>query len=313
MRLSLKLFSKLAIITALCIWQAGCADSDASQTQGDAQQSNEMANQTPAEQGPIRFGLVPSEGGTDIVERFKPMITQLEQELGRPVEAFSATEYLGIITAMQNKQVDLVYLGPKSYVEASRIAGAVAIVKELNLEGLEGYFGIIITNKSTGIKTLADAKGHSFGFTTPNSTSGYLIPAIGIVDETGMPAEAYFSQVQYTGTHGNAVRAVLAGDLEVAATNTLDLRAMERAGLDASELVEIWRSPIIPASLIAVRDDLPMEFRDQVTEALVKLNEDHQAMETMSRGGFVPATDEEYDIIRVLEQRKAEMAAASDG
>ena len=62
MRLSVKLFSKLAIITALCIWQAGCADSDASQTQGDAQQSNEMANQTPAEQGPIRFGLVPSEG-----------------------------------------------------------------------------------------------------------------------------------------------------------------------------------------------------------------------------------------------------------
>jgi ABC-type phosphate/phosphonate transport system substrate-binding protein len=88
---------------------------------------------------------------------------------------------------------------------------------------------------------------------------------------------------------------------------------MQQSGLDATNLVEIWRSPVIPAGVIAVREDLPMEFRTQVAEALVKLSDDHDAMEQMARGGFVPATDEDYDYIRLLEQRKIEMAAEHDG
>lgn len=308
---SLKRLYSLTLIAAMIISSLGCSDSGPA-SQAEPGQSETTSAPTD-ELGTIRFGLIPSEGGTDIVERFKPVIEQLEMELGRPVEAFSATEYLGIITAMKNKQVDVVYFGPKSYVEANRIAGAIAVAKELNLDGLAGYFGIIVTNQSTGIRSLADARGRSFGFTTPNSTSGYLVPFIGIMEETGMPAEEYFGDVKYTGTHGNAVRAVLAGDLDVAATNTLDFRAMQQSGLDASALVEIWRSPEIPAGVIAVRDDLPIEFREQVTAALVKLSGDHDAMEQMARGGFVPATDEDYDYIRLLEQRKIEMAAENDG
>lgn len=306
MHACLKLWCSFAFIAIISVLLGGCSDA------GSTAQTENKTTKSLEEQ-PIRFGLIPSEGGTDIVERFKPVIVQLEKELGRPVEAFSATEYLGIITAMKNKQVDVVYFGPKSYVEANRIAGAVAVAKELNLDGLAGYYGIIVTHRDSGITSLADAKGKGFGFTTPNSTSGFLVPAIGIIEETGMSAEEYFGEVSYTGTHGNAVRAVLARDLEVAATNTLDLRAMEQSGLDSSNLLEIWRSPMIPAGVIAVRDDLPIEFHQQVADALVALSADAEAMEQMARGGFVPASDEDYDIIRVLEQRKAEMAEANGG
>lgn len=312
MSVYLRLWSSFAFMLVLVVSLVGCGDSSSPGAAGDAASAHGGAAAV-AEEGAIRFGLIPSEGGTDIVERFRPVIKQLEEKMGRPVEAFSATEYLGIITAMQNKQVDVVYFGPKSYVEASRIAGAVAVAKELNLDGLAGYFGILVAHRDSGITSLAEARGRGFGFTTPNSTSGYLVPAIGILEETGMEAEEYFGEVQYTGTHGNAVRAVLAGDLEVAATNTLDLRAMEASGLDASDLVEIWRSPMIPAGVIAVRGDLPKSFHEQIAQAFVELSDDDAAMEVMARGGFVPATDEEYDIIRVLEQRKAEMAAEHDG
>ena len=135
MQASLKLWCNLAFAAIISVLLAGCSDAGSS-TQ------NENAQDESFEDGPIRLGLIPAEGGTDMVERFKPVITQLEKELGRPVEAFSATEYLGIITAMKNRQVDIVYFGPKSYVEANRIAGAVAVAKELNLDGLAGYFGI---------------------------------------------------------------------------------------------------------------------------------------------------------------------------
>ena len=301
MQLTLKQSLELIVLCVCSLMLLGCSnESPSTNESASAAGSNTLKT--------IRFGLIPSEGGTDIVERFKPVINQLESKFERPVEAFSATEYLGIITAMQNKQVDVVYFGPKSYVEANRIAGAIAVAKELNIEGVAGYYGIIVTHRDSGITSLAEAKGHAFGFTTPNSTSGYLVPSIGIIEQTGMPAEEYFGEIRYTGTHGNAVNAVLSGDLEVAATNTLDLRAMEKSGLDASSLVELWRSPMIPAGVIAVRDDLPQSFHQQVQEALVELSNDTDAMADMARGGFVPATDADYDIIRVLEQRKAEMA-----
>lgn len=255
----------------------------------------------------IRLGLIPSEGGADIVARFAPMAAHLEAELDVPVETFSASEYIGVITAMQNKQVDVAYFGPKSYVEANRIAGAVAVARELNDQGQEGYYGIIIARQDSGMSTLGDAKGKTFGFVTPNSTSGFLVPSIGIIEQTGMKPEEYFDEIRYTGSHGSAIHAVLAGDLPVAATNTLDLIAMEQSGLDSSPLIELWRSELIPSSPIAVRGDLPQSFQDAIRDAVVSLSDNPEALEAMVRGGFVPGKDEDFDPIRALEQRRQEL------
>lgn len=289
-------------VLGCCAVALGCGDSTPRGVSG----TSSPATASIQEEWPsvVRVGLVPSEGGTDIVDRFGPYIEHLRATLGVEVRAFSASEYVGIITAMQNDQVDIAYLGPKSYVEANRLAGAIAIAAELNDKGTAGYHAIIVARQDSGMSSLADAKGRTFGFVTPNSTSGYLVPAIGIIEATGMPAEAYFSEVRYTGTHGTAVRAVLAGDIDTAATNSLDLLAMERNGLDASPLVELWRSDLIPGSVIAVRDTMPESFISAVRDATIGFNENRGALEQMARGGFVEATDADYDIIRLLEQRQ---------
>ena len=261
----------------------------------------------------IVFGLVPSEGGADIVERYRPLIDHLQETLGRPVIAKPASEYAGVITAMQNKQVTLAYYGPKSYVEAARIAGAEAIIKELNAEGEPGYRATIIVHADSPAETLADTEGMGFAFVTPNSTSGYLVPAIGIMQSTGRPAEKFYGQIRYTGTHGSSMNAVARGDVECAATNTLDMNAMINAGqVDGSALKVVWTSDFIPSAPIAVRRDLPDSLKDAIRGAFLSFNDHADELEQMSRGGFVEATDAEYDSIRVLEQRKADLAHADD-
>nr|WP_319394763.1 ATP-binding cassette domain-containing protein [uncultured Desulfobacter sp.] len=47
-----------------------------------------------------RLGLIPTEGGADIQVWFAPLMAHLEKNLGIKVEAFSASDYAGIITAM---------------------------------------------------------------------------------------------------------------------------------------------------------------------------------------------------------------------
>ncbi len=263
----------------------------------------------------IRFGLVPSEGGTDIVERFGPMTMFLVEHLGHPVQAYSASEYIGVITAMQNRQVELAYYGPKSYIEAARVAGAEALVQELNEDGEPGYVGTIIVRKDSPYQSIQDTEGLTFAFVTPNSTSGYLVPAIGILRETGRTPEDFFGAIVYTGSHGSSMARVAAGDVPVAATNTLDMNAMARAGLvDPSVFRVIWRSEVIPGAPIAVRGDLPESLKTALREALLAFNLETAALEAMSRKGFIEVSDEAFDIVRVLEQRKAELTeAASDG
>ncbi len=306
-------FGAVWLVAAFAAVVTGCGESGS----GSASVSSGGSADAGREAWPevIRFGLVPSEGGTDIVERFGPMTAFLSERLGHPVEAYSASEYIGVITAMQNKQVELAYYGPKSYIEASRVAGAEALVQELSEDGEPGYVGTIIVHKDSPYQTLADTEGLTFAFVTPNSTSGYLVPSIGILRETGRTPEDFYGNIVYTGSHGSSMARVAAGDVPVAATNTLDMNAMAHAGLvDASVFRVIWESEMIPGAPIAVRGDLPESLKTALKDALLAFNDETAALEAMSRKGYVEVSDEAFDIVRVLEQRKAELTeAASDG
>lgn len=256
----------------------------------------------------IRIGFVPSEGGVDIVERFAPLVKHLSQELGHPIEARSATEYIGVITAMQNKQLEFAYFGPKAYIEARTMAGAEAVVRELDVNGNPGYRAILIVHKDSAFQSLADLRGTKFGFVVQNSTSGYLVPAVGIMEQTGAKPSAYFGQIVWTGTHGNAMQAVARRELDAAATNDLDLQAMHDAGsINQQDFRIVWTSDLIPGSPIAARSDVPESLKIAFREAVLSMNARPEELDAMSRGGFVAATDADYESVRLLQSIEADL------
>lgn len=256
----------------------------------------------------IRIGFVPSEGGVDIVERFAPLVDHLSERLGHPIEARSATEYVGVITAMQNKQLEFAYFGPKAYIEARTMAGAEAIVRELDAKGNPGYRSILIVHKDAPYQTLEDLRGTKFGFVVQNSTSGYLVPAVGIMEETGVKPDALFGQIVWTGTHGNAMQAVARRELDAAATNDLDLQAMHDGGsINKEDFRVVWTSDLIPGSPIAARSDVPESLKAAIREAVLSMNARPEDLEAMSRGGFVTATDADYESIRLLQSIEADL------
>lgn len=258
----------------------------------------------------VRLGLVPSEGGADIVERFEPLAKFIQKRIDHPVRVFSATEYQGIITAMQNDEVEFAYFGPKSYVEAHERAGALAVIKELNADGEPGYYGIIVSKAGSGIKTLADAQGKECAFVSPSSTSGFLVPALGIFDATGKTPEEYFSKVIFAGSHGAAMERVAAGDVPVAATNTLDMHSLALAKrVNEADFHVLWKSRLIPASTFACRANIPESLKQAVVDAMLAFNSEVDALQAMGRRGFQKAEDAEFDEVRAWDRRKAELDA----
>ena len=270
-----------------------------------------VAGANPAEwPAKVKLGFIPTEGAADSAKRALPVADQMKKILGVDVEIFTASDYAGIITAMANKHIDFAYFGPKSYTEAAEKAGAQAMVMELNKKGQRGYTGIIITKKGSGIRTMEQAKGHTFAFTDPNSTSGFLVPNVLFARDLKVKPEDYFKEVRFSGSHGASILAIKNGGVEVAATNNIDMdRMVEKGSASWEDFNVLWESDLIPGAPMCARADLPESLKAAFTGALLQINADRAALDILQNGGYAYADDTDYDIIRYLKRLKKELQA----
>src|SRR5262249_28317534 len=83
--------------------------------------------------------------------------------IGCKVEVFVATGYNAEIEAMRNGKLELAEFGPLGYVLAHQVAKAEAVAAFGSTDGKPvTYWASIVTYPSSGIKTVADVRGHSF-------------------------------------------------------------------------------------------------------------------------------------------------------
>jgi ABC-type phosphate/phosphonate transport system substrate-binding protein len=66
------------------------------------------------------IGAVPSENASAMTLKYQGLVRLFQEELGIPVEFFTATDYAGIIEAQIANKVDLAFYGPFSYVIANQ-------------------------------------------------------------------------------------------------------------------------------------------------------------------------------------------------
>ena len=256
----------------------------------------------------LNFGLIPTESSDNITERFDNLANYLEKKLEIPVKMQVATDYAGVITAMQFKHVDLAYFGPKSYVEAADRAGAEALVMEVSEDGSKGYHGIIITKKDSPIKTMDDAKGKTWAFTDPNSTSGTLVPTVYFVKTLKIDPEKYFSKVIYSGSHEASILAIKGGKVDIASTNDLDLARGEGKGWQSDKDFQIiWTSELIPGSPMACRKDLPDTLKAALKEAFLSY-QDQEGLKMLKLQGYAATDDAVYNPIREQIEVKKQLA-----
>lgn len=298
----------VGLVMGLLVMLSGCGGSSAPAPQSAAA-STDAADPHAGWPKVIRVGLVPTEGGADTRKRFAPLRDHLQSRFETEVELVSASSYNGVITAMANDQLEFAWFGPKSYVEAAKRAGAEALLLERNKEGEEGYHSIFIVPADSPIQKIEDAKGLRFAFTDPNSTSGCLIPSTVLYQKLGMPPKSFFGEVSFSGSHGTSALQVASKELDIAATNDLDLEKMFYKGAVQRDQVRvIYTSDLIPGAPLACRGELPESLKKAFTEAVLELNDRPEVLEQFQNGGYVPITDEAYDIIRAtqafLEQQK---------
>ena len=268
----------------------------------------------------FNIGILGGENAQDRITSNECYRAAIEAALGVPVKLFTPADYDGVIQGMLGGTIDMAWLGASAYAKIYLTDPASVEVRltKQNLNDSTGYYSIGFARKDAGIATIEDAKGKSFAFAEPNSTSGYLVPAAEMTAKFG-PLDAYFSEVKMSGGHEQTIVGVNNGDFAAGVSwadgvgNWEDgyasgaFRKAADAGLiDMNNLVEIWRSALIPEGPMVVRAALPADVKDKVTALTADLWETDKACAYGVAAGdakdFVPATHDMF--LGIVEARK---------
>ncbi|MEC3862570.1 phosphonate ABC transporter substrate-binding protein [Mesobacterium sp. TK19101] len=274
----------------------------------------------------FRIGILGGENAQDRLNSYQCLADYTKEALGLEVKLFAPADYNGVIQGLLGGTLDMAWLGASSYA-ATYLQDPEAVVPVLvkqNMDGSIGYHSIGFARKDSGITALSDVKGKVFGFGDPNSTSGYLIPSIEIPALTGHSMESgdYFGEVKFTGGHEQTIVAVYNGDIDAGVTwadgqgnwedgyNSGALRKAVDAGLiDMNDLVEIWKSKVIPEGPVVLRKALPADVQATMTALVEGLHaKDPDCTYGVAAGetlGFIPVTHETYE--SVIGARKAKI------
>jgi phosphonate transport system substrate-binding protein len=275
----------------------------------------------------FRIGILGGENAQDRMNSYQCLADYTTEVLGVETKLFAPADYNGVIQGLLGGTIDMAWLGASSYAATylqDNDAVEPVLVK-VNIDGSIGYHSIGFARKDSGIDSLDAMEGKVFGFGDPNSTSGYLIPSIEIPqykDGITMESGEYFGEVKFTGGHEQTIVAVNNGDIDGGVTwadgqgnwedgyNSGALRKAVDAGLiDMNDLVQIWKSNVIPEGPIVLRKALPADVKAKMTALVDGLHEkDEDCAYGVAAGdtlGFQPVTHDTY--ISVIEARKAKI------
>ena len=80
----------------------------------------------------IDFGIISTESQDNLKPKWDPFVDAMEAQLGRPINAFYATDYAAVIEAMGAGKIQLAWYGGKSYIEAAKRSNAEAFAQVVN-------------------------------------------------------------------------------------------------------------------------------------------------------------------------------------
>ena len=199
----------------------------------------------------------------------------LSAQLGRPVVARVDADYTGTVEAMRAGHAHVAFLSPLASALAFEVAGARMILAEVR-EGRPYYRARYWVRQDSGLNSLDELRGQTVAYNDPLSASGYLFPVAKLI-EAGLIDDAddihnFFGRVYFAGGTELSLRALVNGFVDAAAVSmygpAVFLSADER-----EQLTYIAEHGPIPNHGIAVAGDLPDELVEELTRALLKLNE----------------------------------------
>lgn len=279
------------------------------------------------------LGLVPALEAEALVDNLQPLTDHLEEVLGVPVRSFVPQDYTGLVEALGSGRADIGMLPPFAAMLGQRRYDIESIlvsvrkgetgyrsqwftndpaVCETEIEYVERICEARVTGRENVIRRFAQCqgslesmRGESVAFVDPNSTSGFLFPAVQL-RELGIDHQRDLNSL-FVGGHDAAVLAVYGGDTRFGVSYD-DARNMICGQYpDIGEKVIVFNfAPMLPNDGVQIRPGLPADLRQAIIDAFFDLAESQAHLPDDEKvlwvlyeiDGFVETPEGIYDPVR---------------
>ncbi|WP_440409557.1 phosphonate ABC transporter substrate-binding protein [Neorhizobium petrolearium] len=271
----------------------------------------------------FRIGILGGENEADRLRNFQCMVDKLPAAIGvEKVSLFPAADYDGVVQGLLGGTLDYAELGASAYAKVylANPKAVEPILTTVQTDGSMGYYSIMVARKDSGMTKLSDMKGKKLGFADPDSTSGFLIPTVTLPEAIGAPVKEYFSETGFGGGHENLVLEVVKGTFAAGTTwgsgvgefkdgySSGNLRKMVDKGiLNMDDLVELWKSPLIPNGPVVVRTSMNADMKAKFKQFMMDLPKADPACFSAVQGGdFTGFAEVNADFYKpIVDARKA--------
>ncbi len=244
------------------------------------------------------LGLVPALEADALVDNLDPLAEWLSQEIGVPVRSFVPQDYTGLVEALGARRADIGMLPPFAAFLGSRRYDIETILVSTR-KGEAGYRTQWMTNDPSVCEEepeviervcesrvrgrenhvrkflqctgdINQVRGQSVAFVDPNSTSGYLFPAVQLMEQ-GIDPEQDLDGIFVRG-HDAAALALYGGDTRFGVSYEDARNMLCDQYPDIGEKVIVFNhAPMIPNDGVQLRPGLPDDLREAIIQAFLKL------------------------------------------
>jgi phosphonate transport system substrate-binding protein len=224
-------------------------------------------------------------------------VKYLEKQLGMKVDFTPVNDYPAAVEALVNKQVDVVWFGGFTHVQAQIRSGG-KIIPIAQREEDTQFRSVFIAQKSSGFKSLTDLKGKQVSFGSQSSTSGHLMPRTYLL-QAGIEPDRDFKRIAYSGAHDATIASVMSGRVDAAALDiTVWRKFVGEKKVDTSKVDVFYTTPTYVNYNWSVHADMPQALRERLTKALLDLDmstPEGKEILTLNRATkYIPTKAENY-------------------
>jgi phosphonate transport system substrate-binding protein len=243
----------------------------------------------------LRIGLLPGEAALTVIRTNKPLGAYLERRLQMPVELIVGTDYGATGEALRFGRLDIAYLGPVTYVLGRQRAGIEAFAKPMHDHGAT-FTALVIAAADSPVRSLTDLRGESIAFGDVASTSGHWVPRY-MLHVAGLESGTDYHP-QFLGSHDTVALAVSRKMVAGGGISEPIFRLLVATGkISSSAIRVVAESPPIPEYTWTFRVGLGEELRRRIRDAFLDID-DPAVLNIFKARSFVPARDEDYQIVR---------------
>ena len=235
-----------------------------------------------SEEKVIKMGFVPLKNSEQLVEDVKPIADYLSQKMGVKVEAFTASNYIGVVEGIGSGSVDFGIIPPFSAVLAQKQSNAQPLLTSKGKTRKSGYTAELYVRKDSGIKSLEDVKGKKVAFVDPSSSSGYIYPGAMLV-KAGINLDKDISY-QFSGGHDKSLQLLLNKDVDVIATfDGVEERYAKDFPAALTDIEKLASSDTIPGIMVTASSKMDKDLQEKLKQALLDMDKDPKMKELFTK------------------------------